>query len=252
MGPIATYDAVALLPLYDGVRTLDVVLPGGTTYPKGQVIGQVAGTGTAVNDVQTITITGTPTGGSFNLFFGGVLIGTIAYNATAAQVKTLLEAFFGVGPVTTSGGPFPGTPVVVTFQNEAGGRNQVVFTTTAAFTGGASPAVAVAHTTPGKPAGGYFDAYVDTVVDPAKAVLKYPIVTDPLGNVVFGSGMAGVIGNALEAPPRRGAPAYFSGSFKVSDLTGLDAAGLADLGKLLHGNAITDANAIISILTGAA
>lgn len=113
-----------------------------------------------VNDVQTISITGTPTGGSFTLTFGGQTTGPIPFNATAAQVQAALQALSSIGglpnpagysglDVSCSGGPLPGTPVVVTFVGAAGGKPQTPMTHTDSFTGGASPAAAVAHTTTG-------------------------------------------------------------------------------------------------------
>lgn len=72
------------------------------------------------NEVQSVAITGTPTGGSFTLTWNGQTTGTIAYNASAAAVRTALVALSNItaGDVATSGGPLPGTPVVVTFQGQ--------------------------------------------------------------------------------------------------------------------------------------
>lgn len=100
-------------------------------------------------EVQTITITGGPTGGTFILTYDGQATAPIAYNATAAAVRTALEALSNVaaGDVTTTGGPLPGTPVVVTFSAAEGDVPQM--TVTHALTGGTAPAVAVTTTTPG-------------------------------------------------------------------------------------------------------
>lgn len=105
-----------------------------------------------IKEQQTVTITGTPTGGTFTLSLtrNGVTKQTaaIAYNATAAQVQSALEALdnVAVGDVTVTGGPGPGTPYVVTFNVS---EDVAQMTTTAAFTGGSSPAVAVTTTTAG-------------------------------------------------------------------------------------------------------
>src|SRR3954462_12938533 len=82
-------------------------------------------TGTPANEVQTLTITGTPTGGTFRLSFRGVTTATIAYNATAAAVQAALEAIstVGTGNVTGTGGPLPGTGVVLTFVGQLAGQN---------------------------------------------------------------------------------------------------------------------------------
>lgn len=90
---------------------------------------------------QTITITGTPTGGTFTLTWNSQTTSGIAYNATAATVQTALEALSNIesGDVTVTGGPGPGTPYVVTFHQVG---NPAQFTASAvSLTGGTSPAV---------------------------------------------------------------------------------------------------------------
>jgi hypothetical protein len=104
-----------------------------------------------VNEVQTVTITGTPTGGTFRLTWNGQQTAVIAYNATAATVQAALEALsnIGVGNVSVTGGPGPGTPYVVTFVGQFASENVSQMTATHTFTGGTTPAIAVATTTPG-------------------------------------------------------------------------------------------------------
>jgi hypothetical protein len=108
----------------------------------------VAGT----NEVQTATMSGTPTGGNVTLVYDNQTTGTIVFNATSAAVQTALEALpnIGTGNVAVTGGPWPGTAMVVTFQGALAKRpvpNIVLGTN--ALTGGASPTVTVAETTPG-------------------------------------------------------------------------------------------------------
>lgn len=122
------------------------------TKPHPTTIGDIIRTAvTSQNEVQTITITGTPTGGTFQLGFKGYLTAALAYNANAAAVQAALEAVttIGTGGVAVTGGPGPGTPYVATFQNQLGGQALPNLSTVAAFTGGTSPAIAVAETTPG-------------------------------------------------------------------------------------------------------
>lgn len=108
---------------------------------------------TGTDEVQTITITGTPTGGTFKLRFNGFTTGTIAYNAAAAAVDTALEALatIGTGGVVCAGGALPGTPVTVTFSGPNLGRRPqpMLEVVESALTGGTTPAVAVTETTPG-------------------------------------------------------------------------------------------------------
>jgi hypothetical protein len=105
-----------------------------------------------LDEVQTVTITGTPTGGTFTLTYDGQTTGAIAYNATAATVKSALAALSNIKAedITVAGGPGPGTPYTVTFNGGAtDGRNVSQMTTTGSLTGGSSPTVAVTTTTAG-------------------------------------------------------------------------------------------------------
>lgn len=103
------------------------------------------------SEVQTVTVTGAPTGGTYTLTFSGQTTAALAYNATAAQVKAALEALsnINVGDVLVTGGPHPGTPIVVTFAGQYLGDDVAQMTATGSLTGGTSPAVAVATTTAG-------------------------------------------------------------------------------------------------------
>jgi hypothetical protein len=109
--------------------------------------------GIATADVQTISISGTPTGGSFSLTFGGQST-ILAYNAAASAVQAALQALssIGSGNVTCTGGPLPGTPVACTFAGtKATGKQAVMTAYSGGLTGGTSPTVSVAHTTSGQP-----------------------------------------------------------------------------------------------------
>ena len=104
-----------------------------------------------VNEVQRISISGSPAGGTFTVTWSGQTTAAIAFNATAATVQAALEALsnIDVGEVACSGGPFPGTAVDVSFQNALGGLNQPAMTTSDSFTGGSTPASAITTPTPG-------------------------------------------------------------------------------------------------------
>jgi hypothetical protein len=105
-----------------------------------------------LNDVQTLTITGGPTGGTFALTWSGQTTATIPWNASAGTVQTALAALsnVGAGNVVCTGGPLPGTAVVVTFTGTLGNTAQVAIAIgTSSLTGGASPAPSIAHTTVG-------------------------------------------------------------------------------------------------------
>jgi hypothetical protein len=103
------------------------------------------------SEQQTITITGTPTGGTWTATFDGQTTAAIAYNATAAAVQLAVEALSNVTPgeVTVTGGPGPGTPWVVTFTGDKAGQNVPQITTSSSLTGGSSPTITVTTTTAG-------------------------------------------------------------------------------------------------------
>lgn len=89
---------------------------------------------------RTLSLSGGPTGGTFTLTFNGKTTGNIAYNATAAAVKTALVALddgFAAADWSTSGGALP---AAVTIGTPAGtltvGAN--------ALTGGTDPQVVIA------------------------------------------------------------------------------------------------------------
>ena len=110
------------------------------------------------NQVQTVTITGTPTGGTFTLAFNGAVTAPIAFNATAAAVKAALEALpsVGAGGTTCAGGPLPGTPITVTFSgNGLDGVNWPVMVAVGSFTGGTTPTATPTITTVGAGYGTY-------------------------------------------------------------------------------------------------
>jgi hypothetical protein len=98
------------------------------------------------SEVQTVTITGSPTGGSFTLTYAGQTTGAIAYNAAATAVQSALRALSnmpesGVSVTGSAGGPY-----TVTF---ADGANVAQMTATSSLTGGTTPGVTVATSTEG-------------------------------------------------------------------------------------------------------
>lgn len=138
---------------FSGVNANDyvVVMTGGGT-----------GTGaTGGAEVQTITISGTPTGGTFvlTLEYGGSFyhIDNIPYNASAANVQTRINGALGDSAVACGGGSLPGTPVTVTFSGTGWVNKDIALFTAddAGLTGGTVPTVTVAETTKG---GGTVDA----------------------------------------------------------------------------------------------
>src|SRR5690606_30419747 len=106
-------------------------------------------TGSGTNEVQTVTISGTPTGGTFTLEYGGEDTDGIAHNAAASAVQSALESLstVGAGNVTVTGSA--GGPYSVTFTGALAGTNVAQMTADDELTGGTTPGVAVTTATAG-------------------------------------------------------------------------------------------------------
>jgi hypothetical protein len=143
--------------------TLDVTaFTAGTHYPNGYIpsgtvladiggglFGPYAG---RTAEVQTVTVTGAPTGGTFTLTYEGGTTGGIAFNASAAAVTAALEALPGVNPGDLTVTGVAGGPYTVTF-NRGGGNVAALTASGASLTGGTTPSVAIATTTQGASTG---------------------------------------------------------------------------------------------------
>lgn len=119
---------------------------------SGTYAGKAVPLAARANEVQTVTITGSPTGGTFTLTLDGETSAAIAYNAVASAVQTALENMSNVNPgdAVVTGGPGPGTAYTVTFSGTGRrGADVPQMTATGSFTGGTSPAVAVTTSTGG-------------------------------------------------------------------------------------------------------
>lgn len=113
--------------------------PGGTAAPVGAA-------GTA--GVQTITVTGVPTGGYVPILWNGQFT-QIPFNGTSSALQTALQALAGGASFTVTGGPGPSTAWVV---NSPAAMIQSAISTagaTATLTGGTAPNAAVVQTTAG-------------------------------------------------------------------------------------------------------
>jgi RHS repeat-associated protein len=99
----------------------------------------------STNSVQQVTLTGSPTGGTFTLTFRGQTTAPLAYNADAATVQSALQALstIGAGNALVSGSA--GGPWQVQFTGALSGTYVPPLTGNGSgLTGGTSPAVAVA------------------------------------------------------------------------------------------------------------
>lgn len=116
----------------------------GKSFVSEPVFIQNAG----ANEVQTVAITGTPTGGSLTLTFNGQTTAAIAYNANAGAVQSALEALSNVEPgdiVVTGTNP----SFTLTFAQQYAKVNVPQITAAASLTGGSTPGVTTGTTTTG-------------------------------------------------------------------------------------------------------
>lgn len=105
-----------------------------------------------VNERETLTITGAPTGGTFTITYAAQTTTPLPYNATPGQIQNALVALSNIGPneVFVSGGPLPVTPVVIDFNPTLSGTlTGAPLTVTPTFTGGTTPAAAFTRTVTG-------------------------------------------------------------------------------------------------------
>lgn len=120
-----------------------------TTGPSPSIVVATATAGVpAVNAVQTVTLSGSPTGGTFNLKYAGQTSAAIAYNAAATVVQAALQAIPSIGAGNASVAGSNGGPYVITFVGARGGQFIAPITAGDHTTGG-THSIAVAQTTTG-------------------------------------------------------------------------------------------------------
>lgn len=153
----------------------------GTNVPAGTTIA-------AITSATALTLSANASGtGAQTLTFSGTPLASIVFNATAGEVQSRLQALANIGAdkVVCTGGPLPGTPVVVTFNGSFGGTPQALITIGAnSLTGGSTPTPSVARTTAG----------ISKLAHAARAALAKLVLANPIG---YGQMMAlGVADNA--------------------------------------------------------
>lgn len=115
-----------------------------------QGLAQIGRESLGTAEVQTLTTTGVPTGGTFTLSYNGQTTGAIVFNAAASVIQTALRLLPGLtGTVITAGGGALPTPVTLTFSGTLLGPQPAIVANGAALTGGTAPTASVARTTPG-------------------------------------------------------------------------------------------------------
>lgn len=134
--------------------TTHLTLTANTAGKPFTVTATSTNDGSATNEVQSLAISGTPTGGTFTLTYDGQTTAGIAYNANAAAVQSALEALSNVATndIVCTGGALPGTAVTMTFSGTGTTEEtnvSQIYADGASLTGGTSPAATVTTTTQG-------------------------------------------------------------------------------------------------------
>lgn len=131
----------------------DGVLKSGTViarFSSGANVGLWGPYAGRTSEVQSATVTGAPTGGTFTLTLNGETTAAIAFNATADTVRAALQALpsISAGDVAVTG--VAGGPYTVTFGGTMAGANVAAMTASGAgLTGGTTPGVTIATVTAG-------------------------------------------------------------------------------------------------------
>lgn len=175
----------------------DTTLSDGTVIPNGQK-GIEFGTvlcDIGVAEVQTVTVTGTPTGGTYTLNGNGNTTVAIAYNAPSAVVQSAIRAlggvYAGVNVTGSAGGPY-----TLTYERGTGDIAQLTLGTNG-LTGGTTPSVAFATTTAGTGTGLY-GPYDSAASDGRQTLTRGHCFI--LNETVLQTPAAGLVGVATDNP----------------------------------------------------
>lgn len=103
---------------------------------------------TAVNEVQVVTLNGTPTGGTFTVTLGANTTSGLAYNASAGTVQTALQGLASIGASNATVAGSAGGPWTVTFVVGKAATDMAEMTGNgASLTGASSNTLTVADST---------------------------------------------------------------------------------------------------------
>ncbi len=155
--------------------------------------------------VETLTIGGTPTGGTFTLTTAAPLPSAISaalpFDATASEVQAALSAIIGAGNVAVTGGPLPANPLTLTFQGAYTDQDIPTLYPASSLTGGTGTSIDVETTTVGGIAAGMpteFASVTNTTAALEGNDAQVRIVID--GSAT--SGLTGLIVNASNSEIR--------------------------------------------------
>lgn len=244
-----------LQPYMGEAKSIGVKMAPNLKLAAGTVLALI--TATAATEVQTYTLSGSPTGGQVRFIssygkrtdfmtFAQLVTATAA--DAQATVKAQFEAIYGSGNIASvvRSGTTPNFVFTVTFGGALAGLDvPPLVLEINALSGGSTPSVGIATTTAGV-SNGRHATYNDSNSDgtqTARGILKNDIVTDEQGRVILGTAL--LPENNHYEPE---ATMYYSGTFLASQLIGLDANGQADLGgRLIKGASLSDSAAILLV-----
>lgn len=177
--------------------SVDTTLADGAVIPAGQK-GIEFGTilcDMGISEVQTVTVNGTPTGGTYTLVGNGNTSVAIAYNAAAAVVQAAIRALGGAyAAVNVTGAA--GGPYTLTYERGLGDVAQLTLGTNS-LTGGTSPTVAFATSTAGT-GSGLFGPYDSGASDGRQTLARGHCFI--LNESILQTGAAGLAGVASDHP----------------------------------------------------
>lgn len=148
------------------------------TYYAGGILANAGAPSAGTSEVQTLTIGGTPTAGTFTITFKGWTTSAITWSSTnatlVANIDAALEALpvIGTGGVTTAVGTMTsgvGT-ITITFAGNLAKLAVDLAVATSSLTG-TDPTAAITETTPGVTATGRGSAAGQLLVDTTNAKL---------------------------------------------------------------------------------
>lgn len=111
------------------------------------------GGGCTQNEIQQVTIFGSPTGGTFDLYFDDEAV-ELNYDDTSTEVQTALEGHSGIasGDVTVTGGPLPNATITIEFTGNLANTNvPIMVADWGSLTGGTGVGVLISVSQPGAP-----------------------------------------------------------------------------------------------------
>ncbi len=131
--------------------------------------------GLAVSEEQTVTLTAPdndPDGGHFHLTYGGETTGEIAWDATAAQIKTALEGLSTIGTDNINAVSAPmDTGITITFADTFGDASLITMDSTALLDGVAVITNSIAETVTGRAKQGMLGSEATATLDNGKLVI---------------------------------------------------------------------------------